>query len=264
MSNPINSTLIDFPVFVICMEREVDRRIEVAEHLTLKGVNFEFSNAVDGHELSNDQKNLYSESQSIKHGGRPLALGEIGCYLSHTSIWQKIVDEQIPCALILESDVVLTQESIECLKNIKKSSVSWDLMMMFYRECLPSIWHKTQLTKKSKIVKFTNKSSCTTAYLVTEQGAKKLLKHAYPLYMPVDDYMTGGYINKDLKTFAVYPRNVHLTDDALESSSIREDLFPLLKDLGIKRRLPGETTMLKEVEKNIRRQIKRVLPPPWL
>ena len=264
MTNSAVNTLSSIPVFAICMDREEQRKIDISKHLGSLNVEFSFSGAVDGHQLTDEQKELYSENHAIEHLGRPLALGEIGCYLSHTNIWQKIVQNDIDIAFVIESDAVLSEETIDSCNALLQDSNYKELVMLYYRECFPSFWQQKKITKRSKLVKFSNKSACTTAYLVSNQGARKLLSRAFPISMPVDDYMTGGYINKDIDTYAVYPRNVEITEDALESSSIREDLFPMLKDLGIKRRLPNETTFIKELEKGIRRQYKKLLPPPWL
>ena len=264
MKNSALPTLSSIPVFAICMEREEQRKIDISKHLNDLDIEFTFSNSVDGYQLSDDQKKLYSENSAIEHLGRPLALGEIGCYLSHTNIWQKIIDDNIDIAFVIESDAVLSQETLRSCNVLLQSQNYKDLIMLYYRECYPSYWQKKKITQQSQLVKFSNKSACTTAYLVNNLGARKLLKHAFPISMPVDDFMTGGYVNKNIDTYAVYPRNVEITEDALESSSIREDLFPLLKDLGIKRRLPNETSFLKELEKSIRRQYKKLLPPPWL
>ena len=80
MKNSALTTLSSIPVFAICMEREQQRKFYISEHLNALDIDFSFSNAVDGHQLSDDQKNLYSKNSAIEHLGRPLALGEIGCY----------------------------------------------------------------------------------------------------------------------------------------------------------------------------------------
>ena len=199
-------TISQHPIYVICMEREIDRKTEIEKHLSKLGIQFDFFNAVDGHLLTQEQLKRYSEERSINHAGRPLAKGEIGCYLSHTGIWQTMVDSNIEKAFIIESDAVLSEETIESVAALYSSETRWELAMLFYRECYPSIWGKRRLTKRSSLVKFSNKSSCTTAYTVTLKGAKKLLENAYPAYMPVDDYMTGGYIKKNINTYAVFPK----------------------------------------------------------
>ena len=255
----------NIPVFAICLEREPERKKRLSEHLKQLAVPFTFSNAIDGRKLSDEERSTYyCEKKAIVARGRKLASGELGCYLSHTTLWQHMVDNNIEKAFIIESDTILTHETTAVISNINNNTVKWDLIMLFYRECYPSIWQQKRLTENSRLVRFSNKSACTSGYLLTLTGAKKLLKKAFPIVMPVDDYMTGGYINKEIETFAVYPRCVHLTDDALETSTIREDLFPMLKKEGIKRRKPNEIKKHKEIEKKIRRGIKAILPPPWI
>lgn len=256
---------ISIPAFVICLDREVKRRQLIQEHLHSHNIAFTFSNAVDGRTLTYDEKGkYYSESSSIKMRGRPLAAGEIGCYLSHSRIWEKIISENINKSIIIESDALFTHEAVKVINAVDNKHSNWELIMLHYRDCYPAFMGRLKLTTKSKLVRFSNKSSCATAYMVTLQGAKKLIKQAYPIQLPVDDYMTGGYINKNITTYAVYPKTVNITDDALETSTIREDLFPMMKKLGIKRRTDGKKKTLKELEKNIRRFIKKTRTPPWL
>ncbi|MDB2384503.1 glycosyltransferase family 25 protein [Endozoicomonas sp.] len=256
---------ITIPAFVICLEREAERRLRIKQHLDAFGIDFSFSAAVDGRTLTpNDREQYYSEALSIKTRGRPMAAGELGCYLSHSRIWEKMVSERIPQALIIESDAVFTEEAVHVINAIEKQSLSWELLMLYYRECFPAFRDRKSLTSQSKMVRFSNKSACTTAYLITLTGAKKLLKTAYPIQMPVDDYMTGGYINKNINTFGIHPRTIHITDDALETSTIREDLFPMMEAEGIKRRVVDEKKILKEMEKSARRFVKKIFPPVWL
>ncbi|MDP0561837.1 MAG: glycosyltransferase family 25 protein [Candidatus Endonucleobacter sp. (ex Gigantidas childressi)] len=261
----MNNNSIEIPAFVICLEREVDRRQRIKDHLNSLKVAFSFFNSVDGRTLSAEEKRkYYSESLSVKTRGRILAAGEIGCYLSHSKIWQHIIETGINKALIIESDAVFTDESIQTINKIDKDLFEWELIMLYYRECYPAFKGRYNITPQTKLVKFSNKTSCATAYLVTSDGAKRLLDKAYPIQMPVDDYMTGGYIDKNLRTFAAYPRTVHLTDDALETSTIRADLFPMMDSLGIKRRTSNKKYIFKELEKELRRFLKKLNPPSWL
>lgn len=256
---------INIPAFVICLERETERRQRIQKHLDTLGIDFSFTSAVDGRLLTASEKEqYYSEPLSIKTRGRQLASGEIGCYLSHSRIWEKVVNENISQVLIIESDAVFSEEAVRVINAINTKNIDWELLMLFYRECFPAFRGRLPITSQSKLVRFSNKTSCATAYLVTLEGAHKLLKKAYPIQMPVDDYMTGGYINKDINTFAIYPRTIKITDDALETSIIRADLFPMMKELGIKRRVHRQDNVMKTIEKYIRRFIKKIFYPKWV
>ena len=256
------NSAINIPAFVICLERETERKAYIKEHLSSLNIPFVFSKAVDGRVLSKIEKDaIYSEEESIKTRGRPLADGELGCYMSHYKIWQHMVKNSIETALIIESDAVFSSEAIEVINQIELSNVSWDLIMLYYRECFPSFWEQRKLTNETNLVKFANKCSCTTAYLLTLAGAKQLLKFAMPICLPVDDYMTGGFINKDIKTFAAYPRTVQLTDDNESTSTIKQGVNSI-KNLTKKRK--KHISFAKKVEKRLRYFSKQVRPGSWL
>ena len=261
----MKKSVINIPVFVICLDREIDRRKRIKDHLDSLGVLFSFINAVDGQQLNEtDLKERYSETLAIKSKGRPLAKSEVGCYLSHTSIWDNMVQNNIQKALIVESDAVFSKETIEAINQVDKTPHHWDLVMLHYNFCFPAFKGRLVLTEKLKLVRFSNKVSCTTAYLLTFEGAQKLLSKAYPIKLPVDCYMTGGYVDKNINLFGVYPRVVSLTDDALDTSSIRPELFSLFETHGIKRRTSQEVKLLKKVEQQCRRFVKKIFPPKWL
>ena len=41
--------------------------------------------------------------------GRALSRAEIGCFLSHYGTWERIVEAEIPCAVVLEDDARLEE-----------------------------------------------------------------------------------------------------------------------------------------------------------
>ena len=94
------------PIFVISLAREAERRARMAQELA--GFDFEFFDAVDGRTLDGAQyaHRLDAEWFRIMRG-RELAPGEIGCFLSHYGLWERLVAAGTPCALILEDDARL-------------------------------------------------------------------------------------------------------------------------------------------------------------
>ncbi len=250
---------ISMPAFVVCMEREKKRKKHIKKELEKFTINFTFCNAVDGKLLSEEEKKQwYSEEKAIDVRGRKLADAEIGCFLSHYKIWQKMVHDNTEMALVIESDAVFSEEALKSINKVAGLDNGWDLIMMFYRECFPSFWNQKKITDASNLVKFANKCACTTAYLLTLSGAKKLIDRAMPISLPVDDYMTGKYINKGLNTFAVYPRTVDLTEDNEETSTIREGVAD------IKNGATSKQYSAKSLEKRVRYFIKQCKPGGWL
>lgn len=62
---------------------------------------------------------------------RPMTLGEIGCFLSHYYIWQKMVESNEQEVLILEDDIKFEpyfKERAIALMNDAHLVSNWDLM----------------------------------------------------------------------------------------------------------------------------------------
>ncbi len=79
--------------------------------LTLKelGIDYTYFEAVDGKTLTDEilsQKGIkFMPGYEDPYHKRPMKMGEIGCFLSHFMIWQKMVEENLKEVLILEDDI---------------------------------------------------------------------------------------------------------------------------------------------------------------
>lgn len=92
--------------YVINLEKDTDRRRAMERELT--GTPFadvEFVKAVDGRLMSERElKEAFDyEKFAMRHIGRPQP-GEVGCALSHRTVWQKIAKGDTP-AVVFEDDV---------------------------------------------------------------------------------------------------------------------------------------------------------------
>jgi GR25 family glycosyltransferase involved in LPS biosynthesis len=92
--------------YIIHLERAVERRDQV--QAIVRSIPFEthIVPAVDGRASS---KQIFEQSylRNLLTPRYPFALkaGEIGCFLSHRRCWQKIIDDGLDGALIIEDDV---------------------------------------------------------------------------------------------------------------------------------------------------------------
>ena len=159
----------------------------------------------------------------IPHNGRELTPGELGCYASHIRVMQRIAKSDSPFALVLESDAQPSAQSFRIIDNIAAGTDDWELLMLNWSACLPSFWQRSALIEGFQKVRFARKSYHAAAYLLTPSGARKILAHAFPIVMPVDDLMTGGKVDKGISTFATFPCAVVLSDHYLVSSTILDE-----------------------------------------
>lgn len=111
--------------------------------------------------------------------------GAVGCFLSHIKVWQKMVDENIPAAVILEDDMT-PLKSRDFLENGVLATIpsDADYVVLKNQSYTPTSERADPFWMKIKSNFFS-----TEAYYVTLQGARTLLKYAFPLEMNVDNFV---------------------------------------------------------------------------
>ena len=97
--------------FVINLERVATRRNYIEQHVKdLNLTNVEFINAVDGKTISDKEFDaLHDRKWANKCVKRPLVRTEIACTLSHLKCYERIVDENLKGAIVLEDDAKLSR-----------------------------------------------------------------------------------------------------------------------------------------------------------
>src|SRR5262249_21121760 len=99
-------------VFVISLERAIERREHMKSLLARLGFTANIISAVDGRTLTRDQRIRYSSERAQRVYGCEMSDNEIACYLSHLSIYSRMLEQRIDTALVLEDD-------ISCVADLK-------------------------------------------------------------------------------------------------------------------------------------------------
>ncbi len=98
-------------LFVINLKRSRERRDRMEDRLGSLGLKHTFIEAVDGNELSDqDILEIQAKASSLQKkwpNRGPVLRGEIGCALSHLKVYEKVVNENLDYACILEDDVCI-------------------------------------------------------------------------------------------------------------------------------------------------------------
>ena len=105
-------------IFIINLKKDKDKKNEMEKKLTNYGINnYEF---ILGIIPENQYLELFENiSKDEDHIGRINYVGELGCFLSHQKIWNKVINEDIENCLILEDDIFFHLKFQEILdKNI--------------------------------------------------------------------------------------------------------------------------------------------------
>lgn len=209
-------------VFAINMEHQTERRKHVLSECSKVGLNPIFIKAEDGKKLTcSDIKKHTNQEKAIQTIGRELSKSEIGCALSHKKIYNKIVDESIECALIIEDDIMLKDDFVKIIDSIKHIKFYWELILLGHYSFhnynkVPSptsFWGRKQIKKSICFARLCNYGYGAHGYLVNTVGCKKLLNATDKLYMPIDHYTSS---QKFIDVYALEPVAIDICD--LESS----------------------------------------------
>lgn len=216
------------PIWVISLARSSERRAFMTGQLESLGLPFEIVPAVEGRGLSTAElAAVYNPELARQSLGRELAPGEIGCALSHLRLFQRMVDENLDLALILEDDAILLPGLPEVLSRHQKLPAGWELVLLYHSEGKYSYWQRKALSSDQTIRRFVRPPYGTVGYLVTQAAARKILARAYPLHIPIDHW-TGGHQASGISLHGIDPvqiRHRYAIDDPNDSTMPeREDL----------------------------------------
>ncbi|XP_037554097.1 procollagen galactosyltransferase 2 [Nematolebias whitei] len=217
-------------VFLINLKRRLDRRTRMLKTMASLGLHATLIDAVDGKALNVSQLQALGiemmPDYKDPYSGRILTRGEIGCFLSHHSIWTQVVERSLQKVLVLEDDVRFEPRFKRRLQaimdDIDRTQLDWDLIYVGRK--------RMQVQQPEQSVEGVNNlveadySYWTLAYALSQQGARKLLA-AQPLakMLPVDEFLPvmfnkhpnaqymSHFERRDLRAFSLEPLLIYPT-----------------------------------------------------
>ena len=202
--------------YTINLKHRTDRWKTFSEQPAVQDIKrqfpFERFDAVPGSmiDIPNDPRISMRTKRNIKESLRRdhedlNTAGGIGCYLSHVEIWKKIVANQEPYGIIFEDDTRLPDDFVPILRTCMRDlnllpekpdvwtfSYGWDFFYKTKGKALP----QDQPENHRGPWIFNTCPGGLNGYMLSKEGAKKLLQNAFPIDMHVDLYIC---LNVDLK-----------------------------------------------------------------
>lgn len=227
---------MSIPIYVISIARDSDRRANISTRLNASGVEYEIIDAVDGAQL--DTTTITDRLRQDKiHAryNRDLLPGEIGCFLSHYNLWQRMVNEQTPFALILEDDATWDDDFFMVVQDLVQSKYYWNVVHLASPEGGRIYSVLDVVGDNRQFARFKYPMDLAAAYLIDLDGAKKLLKHCYEISDPIDEQWKE-YMQCNLYFYHVQPAPVNnksgIANSAIGKRTPEKNKHQLRKEMG--------------------------------
>ncbi len=165
--------------FLINLDRSPERLQYMDELLKRRGLSYSRVSAVDGTVI--DRPACASAS---------LTMPKIGCFLSHRSIWELMVSEEIPVALVLEDDIEISPGLSQLIDN-QQWLPGDDFIVKLDTTGTRVALTETEITvpTRRRLLKLNGQHLFTSGYIVSLSAAAKLLELSITLHDPVDVFL---------------------------------------------------------------------------
>ncbi len=195
--------------FVINLDRSADRWRFMCEQADRIGIEFERIRAVDGAAVPKPMRWEFLNSDGSIHS--KLTSGEVGCYASHLITYQRVLDDRLPYALILEDDSVLPNDLLKIAgEAVAGCPGDWDIIhlssVLKGRQVIPV----AALSAGRHIVRHSRWPVNTWGYLVSAAGAAKLNKPDRRV-RPIDMEFRYAWV-RGLEIYGVDPTPIRSQD----------------------------------------------------
>lgn len=242
-------------IYLINLDKSEQRLAQSTARLAEQGLSFERISAVNGAELSEDERlENYSPTLNAKQYYYPLSPSQIGCYMSHRKAWAEIANGQSAYGLVLEDDFVLSGDLKLAIKTIDSLSFEWDLIKLAaYANRERAIEFKHTLNNDFDLVVHKKAMSGGAATAISKRGAQALLKSTEQFGRPCDtDIQCFWERGIEVLSLMPYPVAQDMAyESTIDTKSHKKDKRPI-------RRLLQQADMHLRNKKAVKAQLVRL------
>ena len=190
----------------------------MAQQLAAQGLAFERVGAVEGRELTAEQKrDSFSPFWYGLLQGRAVTNAELGCSLSHRKVWQMMIDRAQNWVVIFEDDAELLPQFASQLAVIENETRDFDMVQLYaFRD--PDKLDHVSPDAAFKVMRYSGPHGSTAAYAMRLSGAKKLMNIGKVWTAP--DKWTWLSAVTGLNCCGIFPYPVRLEDQHSAVSTI--------------------------------------------
>lgn len=214
------------PTFIISLPKDRHRLDALGAQLRALEMPFTAIEAVHGASLdAAELAAAYDARKALRLFNRELSRGEIGCALSHVKIYRKMVEEDIPCALVLEDDAkILDPDLAATLAKLKTRYPAQTPTAVLLSHAKRYDGNSGVALDAQRNVYDAYRGVCAHGYFITRAAAAILLDKLYPVFVVADkwEFFQARYIG----VRALVPYAIGLTpasrDSSIDGMGVRE------------------------------------------
>lgn len=184
-------------ISVVSLKNALERRVHINKQFMTQQIEFQYFDAIEPHQIDEALKNTGIELKNCS-----LTKGEIGCFLSHLSLWKKIIDNNLPYMAIFEDDIYLGSEAKSFLKDNSWIPENVEVIKLeaFSDSVQVELFSKKNLINDRSLFLLKGRHLGTAGYIISNAGARNLFNYISDLDVlkPIDDIMFDSYIAKKM------------------------------------------------------------------
>ncbi|MDY6549758.1 glycosyltransferase family 25 protein [Acinetobacter faecalis] len=231
--------------YVISLNSAFKRRNHIISEFGRQNISFEFFDALTPQvaiSLANNmgliiQNNFMTDS-------------EVACFMSHVSIWDKMINENISHVAIFEDDVILGEDVNQFLSSSDWFRNDWNIVKIekFNKRVVLSNVDAESPSPERKLKKLLSKHYGCAGYILSLNAAKELIAYLEknPTLIPLDHIVFEHFMSVSKGKILQLNPAICIQDSVLQGS---HDNFP--SDLELERR--------KRMKENKKKGLAKVL-----
>lgn len=215
-------------IFIINLDKDIQRLDNVYKQFIKYDIkNYERFSGIYGNNLTNDEIN----NMTTNIGKCIASKSMIGCGISHIKLWEKIVNDKIDKSLILEDDFIFKEDFLNKFnKVIENAPIEYDIIYLtsniihnkhFKLYDIDDIFYKQIFLAQ------------TLGYIITYNGAKKILKNINKISYHIDVELCLKSIIYNYNIISIKEPLIYQTFET--SNNTNDRYYPLLLNSLIKR-----------------------------
>jgi len=167
------------PIYIVSLPSDDQRRAALEKQFKQHSQTFHYIDAVDGRKI---EANLYFHRilSFYDFAERLMTPSEVGCALSHVKALNAFIESKEPYALILEDDIIGTDEQLQQLSKLAPILPPSSVLIAGGQDGIKSsrLLGKCYQDGMYKVANIShNYITRSCCYIITREAAKKILNH---------------------------------------------------------------------------------------